>query len=195
LPSRLVVVASSTGGPSALIEVVPHLPGGLDVGYLLVQHMPAGFTRSLAERLDRASQVEVREAADGDRVQAGLALMAPGGFHMGVGGDGCIRLLQTPSIHGVRPAADVTMQAVSKLSGRAAVGVVLTGMGMDGTAGCGHIRAAGGVVIAQDESTCTVFGMPKSVIDAGYANTVAPVGHVASEIVRAVRGSDSEAAG
>jgi two-component system chemotaxis response regulator CheB len=177
-----------------LIEVVSRLPGDLNVAYLLVQHMPAGFTRSLAERLDRASQVEVREAVQGDRLQSGLALMAPGGFHMDVAPDGCIRLLQSPAVHGVRPAADVTMEAAAKVFGQATLGVVLTGMGVDGTAGCGRIKASGGKVIAQDESTCTVYGMPRSVFDAGLTDIVAPIGQVASEIVSTVRSVGAEAA-
>ena len=184
LPRRAVVIGSSTGGPRALMDVVPHLPAELDAGYLLVQHMPPGFTKSLAERLRSASAIEVKEAATGDRIESGKALMAPGGFHMEVDASGVVSLTQAPPLHGVRPAVDVTMETAVRAFGAATVGVVLTGMGMDGARGCGLIKAAGGHVAVQDESTCAVYGMPKSVVDAGHADVVAPITRIANEVVR-----------
>ncbi len=181
---RVVVIASSTGGPRALAQVVPNLPVDERVAYVIVQHMPAGFTRSLSERLNSSSSLTVREAEKGEFIQGGTALMAPGGFHLIVGNSGKIDLTQDPTIHGVRPAADIAMKSVARAFGSKAVGVVLTGMGADGRDGCGAIRAGGGSVIAEDESTCAVFGMPRAVIGAGHANSVVPIERVARQIVK-----------
>ena len=192
---RVVVIASSTGGPRALAEVIPHLPVDERVGYLMVQHMPAGFTRSLSERLNNSSKLTVREAAKGDFVQGGTALMAPGGYHLVVAGNGELDLTQSPQLHGVRPAADITMQSAARAFGKKCVGVVLTGMGVDGRDGAGTIRTAGGKVIAEDESTCAVFGMPRAAIEAGNADVVVPINHVAREIVRAYEAGLARGAG
>ncbi|MDA1256999.1 MAG: chemotaxis response regulator protein-glutamate methylesterase [Chloroflexi bacterium] len=182
--NTLVVIGSSTGGPKALAQVIPKLPGDLNAAVLIVQHMPPHFTASLSARLDSASELEVAEASDGDRLKRGRVLMAPGGFHMTLQGNGRIVLDTGPEVHGVRPSVDVTMlSAVQTFRGKCH-GVILTGMGSDGRDGCGAIKAAGGSVVAEDESTCAVYGMPKSVVDAGYADRVKPIDAVAHEIVR-----------
>lgn len=184
--NKIVVIGASTGGPRALYEVVPHLPQSLPAGVLVVQHMPAGFTRSLAARLDELSSLKVKEAEPGDIVQAGLVLIAPGNYHMGVSRGGRVGLDQMPPEHGVRPAVNVTMEAVARVYGPAAIGVILTGMGCDGTRGARLIKAAGGQILAEDESSCVVYGMLRSAIEAGVVDKVAPLRNIASEIVAMV---------
>ena len=180
--SRVVVIGCSTGGPGALHQVLPRLPADLPAGVLVVQHMPAGFTKSLADRLNAISALEVREARAGDRVETGVALVAPGGYHMLVDRDQCIRLNQDPAVHGVRPAVDKTLESVVPVFGRHALAVIMTGMGYDGAKGVASVRRAGGRAIAEDESTCVVYGMPKVVVETGNADRVVPLGGIASAI-------------
>ncbi|NPV69500.1 MAG: chemotaxis response regulator protein-glutamate methylesterase [Firmicutes bacterium] len=184
----VVVVGSSTGGPSALQDVMKSLPAGLPAGVLVVQHMPAGFTRSLAERLNHLSHLEVVEASGGEQIVEGRAIMAPGGFHMTFDRDLQVSLTTDPPRHGVRPAVDVTMEAAAAVFGPNCVGVVLTGMGFDGSKGCSAIKSRAGTVIAEHESTCVVYGMPRAVIEMGYADRVCPIGEIADAIKEAVDG-------
>ena len=169
---RVVVIGSSTGGPRALHTVIPALKSELPAAYLVVQHMPVGFTKSLAERLDSLSSVKVKEAEAGDSLEVGKVLFAPGGYHMVLDSSQKIVLNQNPTVHGVRPSVDVTMLSVAQQFKSATIGVILTGMGKDGTNGCALIHSQGGKVIAEDESTCVVWGMPRSVYEAGYADEV-----------------------
>ncbi|HLN63345.1 MAG TPA: chemotaxis response regulator protein-glutamate methylesterase [Symbiobacteriaceae bacterium] len=187
LPRQLVVIGCSTGGPGALHQIIPRLPGDLAAAVLVVQHMPPGFTRSLAGRLDEISAIEVREAQEGDRVAASQVLVAPGGYHMLVAADGTIHLNQDPALHGVRPAVDKTMESVLPIWQNHLVGVILTGMGYDGAKGMVGIKKAGGRTIAEDASTCVVYGMPKVVAEMGAADQVLPVHEVADAIVKLVR--------
>jgi len=184
---RAVVIAASTGGPRALNVVLGSLPGDLPAAVLVVQHMPPGFTRSLAERLDRYSPLRVKEAEDGDTVLSGHGYVAPGGFHTVVekraSGQVVIRLLQSPPVLGLRPAADLTLKAVAQVYGAGSVGVVLTGMGSDGTEGLQAIKAAGGVVIAQDQATSVIYGMPRVALESGCVDRVLPLEQIAAEIV------------
>lgn len=173
--SSVLVIGSSTGGPKALMELLPALPGDLPAALLVVQHLPAGFTESMAQRLDAASQIHVKEARSGDIVEPGQALVAAGGYHMTVDDRGRVELTDDPPQHGVRPSIDVTMETVARAYGKRALGVVLTGMGSDGTRGAGLIRAAGGRVAAEHESSCVVYGMPRSVVEAGYGDFVVPI--------------------
>ena len=182
--NKVVTIGCSTGGPRALREFLPSLPGNIGAGMLIVQHMPAGFTRSLAERLNEVCSISVREAVDGDSVQAGVALIAPGGYHMTVSGQGEISLNEKPRVCGVRPSVDVLMESAAKTYRTSTVGVVLTGMGADGTHGAGLIKAAGGKVMVEHESTCAIYGMPKSIVDAGYADMTTPLPEIAEELVR-----------
>ncbi|HEX2979678.1 MAG TPA: chemotaxis response regulator protein-glutamate methylesterase [Anaerolineaceae bacterium] len=184
---RVLVIGSSTGGPRALNTVVPELPANLQAAVLIVQHMPVGFTRSLAERLDNLSALKVKEAQPGDRLEVGKALLAPGGFHMTVDASGQIALNQNQPVHGVRPAVDVTLTSVVQRYGKSTLAVILTGMGNDGTNGCALVHSCGGYVIAEAESTSVVWGMPRSVIEAGVADTVAPLPEVSAAIQRALR--------
>lgn len=182
----VVVIGSSTGGPRALHEVVPSLPASLPVGVLIVQHMPPGFTRSLAQRLDEISCLKVKEAQPGDAVQPGLVLLAPGNYHLKVSRGGHISLDQSPSQHGVRPAVDVTMETAAEAYGPGCTGAILTGMGVDGTRGAALIKRAGGMIIAEDESTCVIYGMPRSAVEANVVDRVVPLEKVAGEIASLV---------
>ncbi len=185
---NVVVIGSSTGGPSALQQVMRNMPGDLDAAVLLVQHMPPGFTRSLAERLNDISPLDVQEATGGETLSRGRAIMAPGGFHMTFEEDRRIILTTDPPRHGVRPAVDVTMEAAVSVFRSNCVGVILTGMGFDGSKGCSAIKAGGGRVIAEHESTCVVYGMPRAVVEMGYADTVVPIGDVARAVEVEVAG-------
>ena len=181
---KILVIGSSTGGPRALTELMPQLPADLPAAILMVQHMPAEFTRTLAERLNQASELDIREAKKGDSLEYGTALMAPGGYHMVVKKTGAIDLNQGPMVCGVRPSVDVTMESVAEKYGNVCLGVILTGMGSDGTEGSKQIRLVGGKVAAEHESSCAVYGMPRSVIESGNADTVVPLSRLADEIIR-----------
>ncbi|MCU0861503.1 MAG: chemotaxis response regulator protein-glutamate methylesterase [Methanomassiliicoccales archaeon] len=181
----VVMIGASTGGPKALPEVLSRLPSDLPAGVLIVQHMPEGFTRSFAERLNWVSAIEVREAEEGDPVEMGVALLAPGNRHM-VLRDGRIHLNDDPKVHYVRPAVDPMMRTVAPAYGPRCVGVILTGMGFDGVEGMREVKRQGGKTIVQDERSCVVYGMPKAIVDAGAADKVAPVDQIARHIVMAM---------
>lgn len=180
-----LVVAASTGGPSALAAVVGALPADLAVPVLVVQHMPAVFTKQLAERLNRIGPLSVVEAAARQPVAPGRVYIAPGGRHMGVERVGtavCIALHEGPPENSCRPAADVLFRSAVGVYGDRLLGVVLTGMGHDGLRGAELIRAAGGTVIAQDQATAVVGSMPGAVADAGLADAVVPLERIGPEL-------------
>ena len=188
-PRHLVIIASSTGGPRALNQVVPLLPEDLPAAVLIVQHMPAGFTKTLAERLNEVSHIPVHEAENLCELVEGTALLAPGGYHMVLGRNNKIFLNQEPSIFGLRPAADITMFSVAPEMGKISITAVLTGMGSDGTKGAAALKARGGRVIAQEESTCVVYGMPASIVEAGLADHIVPLQDVAEKITAMCHGN------
>jgi two-component system chemotaxis response regulator CheB len=188
-PAEAIVIAASTGGPTALQAVVSALPAGLPAAVLIVQHIPRGFTKSLAERLDARSAIPVREARDGETVAAGTVLIAPAGIHTRLlrrNGVVLLSLDEEPRDALHRPSADVLMASAAEVYGARVVGVVLTGMGSDGTEGLRAIRAAGGRTLAESEETCVIFGMPKAAIEAGVVDRAAPLDRVAGEILAAV---------
>ena len=189
--NKVIALASSTGGPKALQSVIPYLPANLDAPMVLVQHMPAGFTKSMAERLNEVSKIKVKEAEDGDKLDKGQIYVAPGGKHMEVvktpDGSHKIRLNNMPAIGGLRPCANITYDSLSKSGYDEVVCVVLTGMGADGTNGIlslGHHKPIH--VISQNAETCIVYGMPKAIEESGVVDEVVPLEKVAECITKRV---------
>jgi two-component system chemotaxis response regulator CheB len=182
---KAIAVGSSTGGPDALARILTQLPATLPVPVFIVQHMPPLFTRMFADRLNRQSQVEVVEAEDGMPVRPGVVHIAPGDRHMVVvraGAGVVIRLNDAPPENSCRPAVDVLFRSVARIYGRSTLAVVLTGMGHDGRRGSEELRAAGAEIVAQDEASSVVWGMPGAVVNAGLADRVLPLGEVSRYI-------------
>lgn len=188
--NKIVALACSTGGPKSLQSVIPLLPADLNAAVLLVQHMPAGFTNSLAQRLDEMSKIRVKEATDGELIQTGCVYIAPGGFHMKAVREGAnhkIKLTQEAPIGGLRPCANLMYESLINSGFDEIVCVVLTGMGGDGTNGIKMLSNNKPVyVIAQDEKTCVVYGMPKTIAEAGLVNEVVSLGDVSQTITKNV---------
>jgi two-component system chemotaxis response regulator CheB len=182
---KVVLIATSTGGPRALAELVPALPSPLGAGGMIVQHMPAGFTASLAQRLDRSSKLTVIEAGGGESLKPDTLILAPGGSHLRLDDDGAggrVRLTDEAAIGGLRPRADLTIADAAKLFGERLVLVVMTGMGKDGLEGAQEVRARGGRILAEAESSCTVYGMPRAIVEARLADDVLPLGELAEAL-------------
>ena len=186
--TKIVAIASSTGGPKALQSVIPRLPAELDAPVVLVQHMPKGFTASLAERLNELSSVQVKEAAEGDELRVGTVYIAKGGMHMNVAhhssGKYTIHYTDEPTREGVKPCANYMYESLVNSNFDKIVCVVLTGMGADGTAGIKNLKPHKNIhVITQNQETCTVYGMPKSAVTAGLSDQVVPLDEIAQEII------------
>jgi two-component system chemotaxis response regulator CheB len=171
---KVVAIGASTGGTEALRLILEEMPPDAP-GIVIVQHMPEGFTRAFAQRLDQSCRIEVKEAKDGDRILEGRALIAPGNHHLRVqrtGGHYCVEVTDGPLVSRHRPSVDVLFRSVAQAAGANAVGVLLTGMGDDGAAGLKEMQQEGAVTLAQDEATCVVFGMPREAILLGAADEV-----------------------
>jgi len=184
-----VAIGTSTGGPAALQALIPALPANLPAAVLVVQHIPRGFSRSLADRLAAKSALPVREAEDGELVQPGTVLLAPAGLHMKLRRRGAtvrIALDEEPRAALHRPSVDVLMNAVARVYGARGLGVILTGMGSDGTQGLRAIHEAGGRTLAESEESAVIFGMPKSAIEAGVVDRVVPLADLSTEILAGV---------
>ena len=183
---RVVAIGTSTGGTQALEAVLTALPRTAP-GIVIVQHMPERFTAMFAARLNGLCEMEVREAAHGDRVRPGLALIAPGGRHMMLGRSGAqyvVEVVDGPLVNRHRPSVDVLFRSCAKFAGRNALGVIMTGMGDDGARGLKEMHDAGARTLAEDESTCVVFGMPKEAIRLGGVDQVLPLDDIPQAILR-----------
>lgn len=184
----VIAIGTSTGGPRALQTIIPALPAHLPVGILIVQHMPPGFTGPFAQRLNSLSQLTVREAQDHDRVEPGVALIAPAGWHMTVQritpSHCTVAISKEPPQTLHRPSVDVLMQSVADVYGSSAAGIVLTGMGSDGLQGLSAIYQKGGYTAAQDEASSTVYGMPRACVEARIARQIVSLDQMAGEIIR-----------
>lgn len=186
---EVVALGISTGGPASLTRMLPQLPANLGVPILIVQHMPPMFTKSLADDLNRRCALRVCEACDGQPVSPGNVLIAPGGKQMKVeraDGHITVHITDDPPMNSCKPSVDYLFRSVSEVYGRKAVGVIMTGMGNDGARGCQEMKRQGAAIIAQDEATCVIYGMPKGPIDDGIADVVAPLDNIALEILRLV---------
>jgi two-component system, chemotaxis family, protein-glutamate methylesterase/glutaminase len=180
--SRAVVIATSTGGPKALAALMPKLPSPLGSGTLIVQHMPPGFTGSLAARLDRSSKLKITEAKGGETLDPRTALLAPGGKHLRLTDNGRAQLTEEPEIGGLRPRADLTIQDAARVYRNRLLLVVLTGMGNDGLKGATDVRKFGGRILAEAQESCTVYGMPRAIVEANLADDVMDLDRLAGAI-------------
>jgi two-component system chemotaxis response regulator CheB len=188
-PRQLLVLGASTGGTEAIKNVLSRLPAELP-GICIVQHIPPVFSKTFAERLNECCALEVREAAHGDEVRPGTALIAPGDYHMAVESTATgyrVRLRQDPPIHFTRPAVDMLFNSAAQCAGRHAVGVLLTGMGRDGAQGMQQLKAAGATNLVQNEATCVVYGMPRAAVELGVVDRVLPLDHMPHAIIHALR--------
>jgi two-component system chemotaxis response regulator CheB len=186
LPGGVVVIGASTDGPLALRELLENLAADFSAALIVVQHMPATFTAVLAAQLDRQLALAVKEAEDGDRLQPGLVLVAPGDYHLLARSDGTVEIASGPTIAGHCPSIDVTMQSVAQVFGPRAKGVILTGMGRDGALGLIAIKARGGQTFAQDAVTCVVNGMPRHAIACGAVDHIGPPEEIARLLSKTV---------
>jgi two-component system chemotaxis response regulator CheB len=189
--SNLVAIGCSTGGPKALQYVLPYLPKNLDAGIIIVQHMPAGFTKSLAQRLNQLSEIKVKEAEDNEIIEKGTAYIAPGNYHLKVVQDNkcnlIIKLTKDPHLRGHRPAVDIMMNSLVNLNINNITGVIMTGMGFDGNEGLNNIKKNHDIhIIAQNEETCVVYGMPKAVVNSGIADEIVPLESISDSILKKV---------
>ncbi|KMM79071.1 protein-glutamate methylesterase/protein-glutamine glutaminase [Pseudomonas deceptionensis] len=182
---RLVAIGTSTGGPVALQRVLTQLPGNFPAPIVLVQHMPAAFTKAFAERLDKLCRISVKEAEDGDILRPGLALLAPGGKQMMIDGRGAVRILPGDERLNYKPCVDITFGSAAKSFGDKVLAVVLTGMGADGREGARLLKQGGSQVWAQDEASCVIYGMPMAIVKANLADAVYSLDDIGKHLVEA----------
>jgi two-component system, chemotaxis family, protein-glutamate methylesterase/glutaminase len=187
LKPHIIVLGISTGGPNALRHIFSELEGSDLPPMLIVQHMPAGFTNEFAKSLDRISPLEIKEAQDGDLLKQGRVLIAPGNYHMIIEKKtlaSVVRLTQTEQVNGHRPSADVLFSSAAQVFGNRVLAAIMTGMGRDGAAGIGKIYTKGGMTIAQDESSCIVYGMPRVAVEKGFIRQIVPLEKMAETLDR-----------
>ena len=184
-PYKLVAIGTSTGGPVALQRVLTQLPGNFPAPIVLVQHMPAAFTKAFAERLDKLCRISVKEAEDGDTLRPGLALLAPGGKQMMIDGRGTVRSLPGDERLNYKPSVDITFGSAAKTYGDKVLAVVLTGMGADGREGARLLKQGGSQVWAQDEASCVIYGMPMAIVKANLADAVYSLDDMGRHLVEA----------
>ncbi len=182
---KLVAIGTSTGGPVALQRVLTQLPGNFPAPIVLVQHMPAAFTKAFAERLDKLCRISVKEAEDGDILRPGLALLAPGGKQMMIDGRGAVRILPGDERLNYKPCVDITFGSAAKSFGDKVLAVVLTGMGADGREGARMLKQGGSQVWAQDEASCVIYGMPMAIVKASLADAVYSLDDIGRHLVEA----------
>ena len=183
---KLVIIGASTGGPKAILEIMQDIPPAVPAAFLIIQHMPRGFTLSFAERLSWQSGIKTKEAEEGDIILAGKAFVAPAGYHMVLEKQNNqlkVNLTEEALVNFVRPSIDVTMTSIAEVFGSNVIGVILTGMGKDGVEGARNIKQKGGFIIIQDEETSGVWGMPKMIYEAGLADKVLPISKIAGAII------------
>lgn len=187
---NIVAIGTSTGGPRALQSVVTQIPGDIEGAVLIVQHMPVGFTKSLADRLNGMSDIEIKEAEHGDVLKPGCGYLAPGGYQMEVkkrGGDYIIQLDDSKVVSGHRPSVDAMLYSLVKENVKNTIAVIMTGMGADGADGLSKLKDNGKIkIIAQDEDTCVVYGMPGSAVKKGAVDVIVPLKNISSEIMKAM---------
>ncbi|MEG0641751.1 MAG: chemotaxis response regulator protein-glutamate methylesterase [Clostridium sp.] len=185
---KAIVIGASTGGPKVLFDILTALPGSINIPIFVVQHMPKGFTKAFAERINKSSELKVVEASDGDRIEKNTIYVAPGGYHMILKSKERIGLELTPSIHGVRPAVDKLFESAANIYKTALVGCICTGMGKDGAIGIRNIKMLGGYTISQDEGTSVVYGMPKAAYETGCVDNILPYNKIPQELIRLIKG-------
>lgn len=187
---KSVALGISTGGPLSLQKLIPKIKPNLGIPIFIVQHMPPKFTKSLADRLNAMSPLEVREAENGEEVKPNTVYIAPGGFHMVIAKDASnhnkIEITENPSNTLHRPAVDVMMNSVIDIYGKHTMGIIMTGMGKDGLLAVKRLKGIGGYCLAQDEESCVVYGMPKAIVDGGFADVIAPLTEICNVINKAV---------
>ncbi len=186
---KIIAIGASTGGTEAIKDVLLQLPAD-SPGVVMTQHMPPGFTRTFAERLNKLTKLHVAEAKGGERILPGHAYLAPGGFHLLVarsGADYVIKLSESEPVHRHRPAVDVMMESVAIAGGKNVIGVLLTGMGKDGAKGMLDIHNRGGYTIAQDEQSCVVYGMPKEAVNLGGVDEVVTLGNISAVVLKKLK--------
>ena len=190
-----MVLGISTGGPFALLHMLPQLPENFPLGIAIVQHMPPRFTHSLAERINSLAKLTVKEAEEGDILEQGIVLIAPGGKHLTFrksGSEIIARISDQPSTTLYRPCADIMMTSAVETFNAPILGVIMTGMGKDGLEGLRLLKKKGGYVVAQNEESCVVYGMPKAVVDDGIADAIVPLDEIASILYQSCTGRSYE---
>jgi two-component system, chemotaxis family, protein-glutamate methylesterase/glutaminase len=192
--AEIIGIGVSTGGPKALSQMMPGIPGDINVPILIVQHMPPIFTLSLAKTLNAKCAINVKEAIDGETIQPNVAFIAPGGKQMKIvagmdGKDRIIRITDDPPENSCKPSVDYLFRSIAQHYVGRSAGVIMTGMGSDGFSGLSLMKRNGATIIAQDEASCTVYGMPKKPIDSGIVDVIAPLDQIASEICSVVKGT------